>query len=95
MGNYSVIPRKMTVLLCLVLFALLAVVLRGHDSRLQAQAVAPTNDLPPHKIAETPDGTKLYEMMQQGCQIFIAERLENNTNHSPAAISITTGRDCK
>lgn len=51
---------------------------------------------PPYLLFELPDGSKVYKAMDQGCELFIAERYHHEMKYgSTVAVSITTGRGCK
>jgi hypothetical protein len=60
------------------------------------QAHGQPSSLPAQKIGETRNGTEVYRFNLDGCELFVAEHLESNSNnYPPATIAMATGRGCK
>lgn len=81
----------------------------GH--RLPAQKPDPTappekNSTPPHFLWDLPDGAKVFEAMDKGCEIYIVESYNTERSHETAmagerthanslVVAITTGKGCQ
>jgi len=63
------------------------------DHPVQAQS---QQEVSPYVFATTPDGTQVFKMVHQGCELFVAERHKVEIKYGDAvSVSITTGRGCK
>jgi hypothetical protein len=52
-------------------------------------------EVKPYLVGETPGATKIYKLVHQGCEIFIAENFPIQFQPTAVSVSITTGRGCK
>lgn len=73
-----------------------AILILGISLLLRNAKADGLQDVAPYEFGKTPDGTKIYKAVHQGCELFIAENYKFQMNHGDAiAVSITTGRGCK
>lgn len=88
---------RKTELVILFIFALIvagAFFVNEHQLRT-VEAQSP-QEVAPYVFATTPDGTNVFKMVHQGCELFLAERHKSEIKYGDAvSVSITTGRGCK
>lgn len=75
--------------------ALIILVIAAERGIEKSEAQSP-KDIAPYKIAELPEGSVVYKLVHQGCELFVVERYHVELKYGNAvAASITTGRGCK
>ena len=81
---------KIVAALGLLLFLFLVEWRLDHPVEAQSpQEVAPY-------LVGTAGSTKIYKLVHQGCELFVAENYQYQINHGDAVgVSISTGRGCK
>ena len=87
-------PRVNRILKVVVLVEVLLVVVLifATHKAVKAQEV---KEVKPYAFAELPNGTHVYKLVHEGCELYVAQNYVGQINHADSVgIAITTGRGC-
>lgn len=88
-------PTKFDVVLLVALVFICVLVGVGVASSRAQQQPQPKS-YAPYEIGVLPDGSHVYKMNDQGCEIYVVENLHGQMQRSDSiAVGIATGRGCK